>query len=181
MQKLSYIIDAGNRLVRLSSGWERFAIANGAPDLSPYNVLGRNLDSFITGAETREVFGMFLTRLRQSDREVVLPFRCDAPDRRRLMEMTVLARPDGSIEFRTRVMREEVRDSVALFDSEQPRLPEMIGVCSWCKKVRTPLGEWLEVEEALQRMRLFEHEEVPGLTHTMCDACLAAFEARHES
>ncbi|MAE66280.1 MAG: hypothetical protein CMJ18_18575 [Phycisphaeraceae bacterium] len=34
---------------------------------------------------------------------------------------------------------------------------------------------WLEIEEALQEVRVFEDPDVPNITHGMCPACHANF------
>ena len=33
-------------------------------------------------------------------------------------------------------------------------------------------GHWVEIEQAVASLRLFEGDSLPHITHTMCDACL---------
>jgi hypothetical protein len=41
----------------------------------------------------------------------------------------------------------------------------MVAVCSWCKKIRTPEGEWLTLEA-------FIHRYFGAIcTHTICEGC----------
>jgi hypothetical protein len=47
------------------------------------------------------------------------------------------------------------------------KLPKegMVAVCSWCKKIRTPEGEWLTLET-------FLHRYFGALcTHSICEEC----------
>jgi hypothetical protein len=49
-------------------------------------------------------------------------------------------------------------------------------MCSWCKKIDTGHNCWAEVETAVASLDLLGPETVPPISHTMCDACLAALE-----
>ena len=43
-------------------------------------------------------------------------------------------------------------------------------MCSWCRRVN--LGsEGVEVEEAVERLRLFELESLPQISHGCCEPC----------
>ena len=78
---------------------------------------------------------------------------------------------DGSVEFRSRIIREEKREAVELLDFEAARTDERIVMCSWCKKVRLESGEWVEVELAVTTLKLFNAPQLPKITHGICERC----------
>lgn len=88
--------------------------------------------------------------------------------------MTVSGADQGSVVFETKVIREEKRPPVSLLSRSAPRSIDHMRMCSWCNKVDVSFGanDWVEVEEAVRRLRLFELVQVPQLTHGICDACL---------
>ncbi|HVY72111.1 MAG TPA: hypothetical protein VHH73_19410, partial [Verrucomicrobiae bacterium] len=45
----------------------------------------------------------------------------------------------------------------------------LVKVCSWCKRVATP--KWVQAEQAVAKLGLFELEPPPGITHGICDDC----------
>jgi len=46
----------------------------------------------------------------------------------------------------------------------------VLRIGSWCKRVYTDAA-WLEVEDAVERLGLFESEELPAISHGMCPSC----------
>ena len=70
-------------------------------------------------------------------------------------------------------VRTERRDPVRLLDKDMPRSSDIIRICSMCKKVSTALNKWVEIEEGLAQLRLFEASEVPRLTHGLCPIIMA--------
>ena len=164
-----YRIDGEDHLTFVSAAWLEFAQANMVPDLTEQRVLGRVLWDFISDAETIHLYMMILEAVRAARRTVTVPFRCDSPDCRRLMELRLYP-VHGGIEFDARLIRSEPRDEVAFLDPRRPRSLTPQRTCCWCKRLDVD-GEWLEVESALQRLRLFEAAPLPMLTHVVCSDC----------
>ena len=44
-------------------------------------------------------------------------------------------------------------------------------MCGWCKRVAVPPDRWLEVEEAVAALALFDEPRPPQLTHGVCEEC----------
>ncbi len=65
------------------------------------------------------------------------------------------------------------REPVALIDPSIIRSDGFLVLCSWCKKVELS-GNWVEAEEAMDRLKLFEQEAIPQVTHGVCPPCTAA-------
>ena len=72
---------------------------------------------------------------------------------------------------RQAVVRTERRDPVSLLDTDTPRSGDFIRICSMCKKIFTTDNKWVEIEEGLAQLRLFEAREMPKLTHGLCPIC----------
>lgn len=75
-----------------------------------------------------------------------------------------------AVEFEVRTLSLEIRPSQPLLESGGKRTEEFLRMCSWCKKM--PDGDdWIEIEEAVAKMRLFEAAALPMISHGMCGRC----------
>jgi hypothetical protein len=163
------VIDDEDRLVRVDKGFYRFAADNGwaASDSS----LGRSLWDFVAGEEMRKLQRMLVRRVRGEAGDVELPFRCDSPGARREMDIHIAPSSAGTlVQFKARLRSEESREFQPLLDPEAIRADETIEMCGWCDRFRVG-GEWVEVEEAATRLKLFQRSELPAISHEVCPDC----------
>jgi hypothetical protein len=167
---IAYRLDGDDRIADVSAEWGAFARENGAPELAGRTVLGRPIWDFVAGVEARLLWSRLFARCRATRESRRLPYRCDGPDVRRYLVMALEAPGGSDILCVSHVMREEPRASVPLLDPAVPRTDEALLACSWCRKVYVG-GRWVEVEQAVERLRLFERAELPSLTHGVCPAC----------
>lgn len=168
---LVYRIDDQDRIVSVSDAWNAFATANDGADAVASRVIGRNLFDFIVDPTTRHLYRKMLARIR-GGRSFGFRYRCDAPAVRRLME---LRQSDvrGGVEFRSGPVEEVARESLSLpqADGSPGGGPDALQrVCGWCNRLDVE-GEWLEIEEALPRLRLLERPSAQ-LTHGICEECM---------
>ncbi|MGC8827572.1 MAG: PAS domain-containing protein, partial [Anaerolineae bacterium] len=166
-----YQIDAGDVITTVNDAWDEFALENEAPHLTGQGVIGRSLWDFIAGEETRHLYRILFQRVREGKRPISIPFRCDAPDCRRYMEMQMIPDNAGGITFANRVLRVERRPAVRLLEQGAPRSPDFVTMCGWCKRVRLPDDRWVEVEEAIRVLHLFDERAVPQISHGICPEC----------
>jgi len=164
-----YRIDSDDRIIYVNDQWDRFAGGNDGDGVRSSEVLGRSLWDFIDGLTTQQIYRQIVKRSRAGN-AVDYPLRCDAPDRRRLLQMDVRPADGGAVEFRSRIVSEEPRQALSLLDRRFPRTGDLITVCSWCEKVRVG-GRWVEVEDAIAALGLFQQGELPALTHGICRDC----------
>jgi len=165
-----YHIDSQNRIIQVSPNWDAFALANDAPEVCAHKILNRPLMDFLSGFETKHLYDIMLSKVRSTQNSLTVPFRCDAPALRRFMELTMRPREGGGIEFQTVILREDDRVPTILLDRASRRGGEPVSMCAWCKKVQVE-SEWLEVEDAVARLDLFQGPVVPELTHGICGSC----------
>lgn len=173
MQRIAprYTIDREDRLTSVNEAWLDFAASNRASNLSSESVVGTALWKYIAGEETQHLYQMVFARVRAQDTQIILPFRCDSPDRRRFMRLVISPLSSGSIQFDAVTVREQERPPLTLLDPVIERSGRTIFLCSWCKKARLPEGDWLEVEDAIVRLDLLSEPAVPAISNDLCPNC----------
>ena len=167
--RVIYRIDALDRIVFVNEGWEQFARANDSSDFTAAKVLNRSLWDFINDRTTRYLYGEILRQVR-SNKSMAFNFRCDSPQCRHYLEMTVTAHADD-VQFETRTLKIEPRDFQPILAHDASHSDELVVSCGWCKKIRTGDADWKEVEEAVVELNVFERESLPQITHGMCGDC----------
>ncbi len=164
-------ITADDRIEFVNDAWIRFAEENETPAL-PQTVMGDSLWQHISGPEVIQLFRQLVAKVRETHTEVSIPFRCDSPTCRRFMRMRIVPLHQRRIEFCTWIEREEpFAQPVRLLDPAVPRDGNaLLRMCAWCKKIHVAAA-WLEIEEAIGQLQLFDSRTLPALTHGMCDRC----------
>jgi hypothetical protein len=167
-----YLIDNDDRIVSVSDNWLSFAQANQAAEsCHPDRVVNASLWDFIDGVETKHLYEILMKNSRATNKSITVPFRCDAPDKRRYLELTITPVPQLRLEFASRVIREESRNTVDLLKAEVERSGQFVRMCSMCKKVASSASEWVEVETAVVTLKLFELDKLPRISHGLCPEC----------
>lgn len=167
---VAYEIDAEDRIARVSPTWSPVALAAGAPGLRDDLVVGRPLWDFITDPTTRQLYAAMLGRARTVAQPLAFSFRCDTPTERRLLQMRLTGLPAGGVAFEARIVAVQSRPAVHLLDAGTRR-EGMVRMCSWCKRLPVPSGEWLEVEEAMKVLDILDTAPLPAITHGICPQC----------
>jgi hypothetical protein len=175
---LSYVVNvATDRIVEIDGPWDAFAARNGAPALTRAAVLSQSFLACVDGAEMKQLTTMLLSRVRSGE-AVSLEFRCDSPGERRHLLFECFPVGDAAVHCATSLLRAEPRPVPAILGSSVARTEEILMVCSWCCRVRLDDAEWVEVEESIARLGLFEKPAVPRLSHGLCPACAPLLRAR---
>jgi len=167
-------VDARDKIIFVDANWIVFAAQNGLPSLTLELVKGQSLWDYISDETSRQFYKALARKVRRTGVLVGVPFRCDSPECRRFMKMFILNLAEGALEYRSVLLREEARLKVDLLDPDFPRTREMVTMCAWCKKVHA--DEWMEAEEAVRVLGLFEQKRLPQITHGVCPACQETFE-----
>ena len=175
-----YEVDQDNRITGVGRNWSAFAESNdwSGSQCLPEEVVGQKLTRFIETLEMRELYRALLERARKGSVVGPISFRCDAPEERRFLELRMEPRAHGHVAIESRIIRREPRDAVPLLKSSTRRNDQVLRICSMCKKVHVDNNDWVEVEEAMIQLRLFEQESLPQLTHGLCESCHQATRQR---
>jgi hypothetical protein len=170
VDSLDYAIDDQDHLIKVSQSYYRFAEENGWDGAG--DSLGRSLWDFVAGEDMRKLQRLLLRRIRDQARDVQLPFRCDGPGVRREMDIRIVANRSGRLVlFSARLRSEQPRDPPQpLLDPHAARGEDLLVMCGWCDRFLVD-GEWVEVEEAAQRLELFGRAELPAIDHGICPRC----------
>jgi hypothetical protein len=184
MELFEYVIDANDVIVSVNDSWKAFARANGGEGLGE-RAIGTWLWQHMAGMDVKHLFRVLLERVREGQRVVRIPFRCDAPDLRRHMMLEVTPLPHGAVRFVSWTDEEEERPKVHLLEPH-PNSPDdpKIRMCAWCKRVDASRGEgeswvtgsagdWQEVEDAMAELGLLSRGPLPRITHGVCEDCKA--------
>ena len=153
MPDLEYHVDANDRICAVNEAWLSFAEANEGTALLPSEILGRRLWDFMGDLETQHIYHALHQRVRTLNVPVQLCFRCDGPERRRLLELNIVAGEEQQLVYRVRTLAEDIRPPVPLLDPRRPRSDAFVTICAWCKRVAAGPRQWLEVEAAAAALR----------------------------
>ncbi len=165
-----YRIDSRDIIELVNDEWLSFAAEN-SYSAGKDAFINHLLWEFIIDAETRELYKIILEKVRRNNAKFEIPFRCDSPSCRRFMKLEIRSEERESVLFVSNIVRTELRDSVKLMETDVERSDQFLTMCSWCKRIKTAEFEWLEVEDAVLKLRLFEEERLPRLTHGICTTC----------
>jgi hypothetical protein len=70
----------------------------------------------------------------------------------------------------TSTERLESRTPVPLLSRSVPRTDYVLTMCAWCKKLPVA-GHWVEIEVAVEALKLFDVTSLPMLSHGICPTC----------
>lgn len=169
-QRIIYQIDGLDRISAVDDAWDKFAVSNGAPELSASNIISRSLWEFISDDMTRHIYKEMLVVVR-SGKSVSFDFRCDSADCRRFLKMNVSRAVNAGVQFESSTAHTELRPAQEIFRKSLKFSDDLVLTCSWCNKFKTGEHAWHEVEQAIDKLHLFDLDPAPRLSHGICDRC----------
>lgn len=81
----------------------------------------------------------------------------------------------GEVVFQTDTISLEPRKPQAIIDRNEQRSEEIVVICGWCKKINIGKMMWKEIDHAVSALKIFEAENLPMLSHGMCNSCYVDF------
>lgn len=155
-----YWLDAADRILRVSPGWDVFARANGGEALLGEAVLGQPLRRFVSGDPTRMWLDAVLSLARLKGAAVERAYRCDCPDMKRFMRMQVVPEPGGVLRLEHRILSVEPREPVH-FVPWRGGQGRPVARCSLCCRIQQD-GQWTEAAPC---------SEAYPVIYTVCPEC----------
>jgi hypothetical protein len=165
----TYELDQQLTITAVGAGWDEFALENGAPELTAPAPIGRPLMIFVTDATTVHLYEQLFQRAARIKRPITFPIRCDSPELRRYLDLTIIATANGRFSVSTSLVRLESRARLPLFAAAVRHEGSLV-MCAWCKRASVE-ERWVELEEAVSSLRLFERRHQPLLQHGICADC----------
>ena len=80
--------------------------------------------------------------------------------------------PANSVECLGVLLREQQRPFYSILDRAFPRSRERLIMCSLCKRIHAFDLRWLELEDAIQQLDLFDSANLPEIDYAVCDRCV---------
>lgn len=156
--------------------WTEFAASNAGPEVATVSkMIGTNIFSQVSGAEVIASYQSCFDAIRTGrTKSVSFTYRCDAPDIRRDMRMSLsgvyVDDVPGAVLFQSLIVDERERPAMSLFDpanlcATEAGLP-IVTLCSYCHDVKLE-GAWVTAEQyyaqgGAARVRV---------SHGICPAC----------
>ena len=162
----SYVIDADRKIVSVGGAWEQFSADNGGHNLSLEEIKDKSIFDFVVGDSARLWLDSLIRMALESNEPVQRPYRCDSPDTRRYMLMTIVPEESGLLTVQHALVAEEKRlPRVSITRRDQSTNEGSQLQCSVCGKIKS--GEhWVEADEATQASEL--HLTV---VNAICNQC----------
>ena len=128
--------------------WELRADSFGADTCLGASIIGTPLLRHIAGGTTRQFYEQLFAWVAKHGRPIRLPYRCDAPDRRRQMELQITRLPDGFQCVHTTLSVTPTYGSHTRYAFGGD---ESIALTPWCSSCMRLLwqGQWRDVEAAV--------------------------------
>lgn len=174
-----YALDQDDIIVWVDTWWLAFAKENNAAELTDATVIGHPIWEFISGEPTQRLYRELHQYVRETEGQIMVPFRCDSPTLQRHMEVTIISNAAGGLLYESRLIRVEPQPRARLLDAEEPRSNETLTMCSCCKRSLIEPFDWLDLEHIALRLRMFDRQDLPQLTYTICPDCGEHFEPMH--
>lgn len=165
-EQVSYSIDRNDRIQWVNENWDRFALANDASHLRANTVIGTTLWSHISDVTLGYLLQKIFTKARSSRQPAMLTCRCDAPLMRRELNVLIESRDGVSVVVTSTVTSETPRQVPYVLTVPQG----VLRMCSWCNSVEVD-GRWVDLEEAIDELKLLRGPHHPAITHTLCGRC----------
>lgn len=144
----------------------------GAPALTEAAIRGTSIWDHMHGEGVHHLMRKLIGHVRQTRQQIVVPFRCDAATTRILMELMITPADKEGLHVSTCVVRTEERVVPILFDETVVFSNGWVVFCSWCNCIKVSEELWLEVEDAIKVLELFDDvNKRPQVTHGICDEC----------
>ncbi len=172
--QLSYTLDPDDAIIAVTGDWDRFALDNGGDESLSTKIIGRRLDRFIAGDVTLMFVRTLLMSARTLERTIQRPYRCDSPQVKRFMEMTIVPRGSGVLEVCHRQVRSEpYRYSLPVTAAMPGTGSNFVKRCSLCQRIR--LGQtWSEVDDAVLEGRLQQRATAElAVVYGVCPDCMS--------
>lgn len=172
---LDYVLDRGDRIVKVCPHWSRVARDRMAMYLDDEVVIGSSLWDYVHGGATQRLYDALLFYARRSGRKIDFNYRGDSPGAIRYMRMILIPGPGGAVRFRSELLHEQSRQRQIYFThAAYPRHPDLLQ-CALCQKLEYN-GRWHTVGEALAYTDAIDELMPTEVGDTVCESCITKVE-----
>lgn|GEM_PF-997693 len=173
LNRVQYTINGHDIITATSDGFDAFASANNASQLSD-QVLGQVIWKYMYSEDVNRVYQRLFAAVRQSGKKASMTFRCDSHEVLRFMQIHVEPQAEAHLLISTDTIREVPRARVLaseiLYNGIQSGLP----MCSHCNRIKVEEHGWTEIDAALKDNLIPTSLSV---TFDLCGQCTEEFDA----
>jgi hypothetical protein len=166
---VSYRLDDQDRIVEVNSNWDRIARENDGEAVVADRILGTKLYAHVTDEPSRMYVWTMLDSVRKLFRPSVKLYRCDSPDLKRHMEMTILPESGGGLLVKHRLIRIEKMPLRVRFISQAGGHPPLVLRCTMCVKLKIE-GVWL-APDATVLAGVSQSDGASRVAYSICEDC----------
>ena len=178
-EEVIYWLDASDRIQAVNASWDAFARENDGEAILEDRVLGKPIRQFISGDPTKMWLDTLVAYARISEEKITREYRCDSPDTKRFMEMSVAPEADKQVRLTHRILKVEAMEPPVAFetapesasDAALNPAPNQIQFlcfrCSICNRVQVQ-GQWQEGDAAARAGHL---DPSPRVIYRVSESC----------
>lgn len=169
-QIVSYWLEPADRIVKVNSLWDQFALANGGENrLLSSEIQGRRVFDFITGDQTRMYLEALLQHARFLNRSISRNYRCDSPTLKRFMSMSITPVTASLVQLDHTLLKCEPFEQPIAYRHEPDPQAQALPSCSVCTRLLIK-GSWLSPEDA-EILGLLTFSKPVPVTYRICPSC----------
>ncbi len=169
----AYWLDQQDRIVEVSAEWDAFAEANEGLCVAAL-VKGQSLWDHIADSPTLRWMEALVAQARLAG-ELTQEYRCDSPNRKRFMRMSIRCLSDDRLEVRHELLREEVLDPPVVVEPATTDYEGSVHRCSCCNRLQFS-NAWLEPDYAASEGFVPAGHPLM-IVYTVCPACTTALDS----
>jgi hypothetical protein len=166
---VSYRLDDQDRIVEVNSNWDRIARENDGEAVVADRILGTKLYAHVTDEPSRMYVWTMLDSVRKLHRPSVKLYRCDSPDLKRHMQMTILPESGGGLLVQHRLIRTEKAPLRIRYICQPGARPSLVLRCTMCVKLKIE-GAWI-TSDATILAGIGQRDGSVRVAYSICEDC----------
>jgi hypothetical protein len=166
---VSYRLDGQDRIVEVGGHWDRLAHENEGAAVVADRVLGTTLYAHVADEASRMFVWTMLDSVRKLRRPSTKPYRCDSPECRRHMQMTIVPEAAGGLLVQHQLIKIEKRPVRMRFVGLASEGLARVVRCSMCVRLKIA-GVWHEPKPELLT-GLTHNDGATRVVYSVCEDC----------
>ncbi len=164
--KTIYWLNQDECIAKVCSQWDQFAYENDGKVVVQSRVASRPIWDYISGDATKMWLRTLLNLCRVRNAPVERPYRCDSPEKKRYMTMTIFPEEGGKLRVEHRVKKEEERSKpVYIAPGTGNKLCFRCSICGRIKKDE----QWYEPDDST--LNAGNSDRTHQVAYTVCGQC----------
>ena len=159
-------VDARGVVVELSITWTKDPKFSADAPTFGANFVGTLLADHIAGQPTRDLVAKLIDAVKMSGKVLTLPYRCDTPCAKRVLEMRIAPRSTWGVTIGHRQIAEQPLPEALRFQTVCT--PDNLR-CSFCNRIEHD-GSWVDTYKA-QKLGLLSSTSNYPISYTVCGDC----------